>query len=267
MRKETYVKVVALLLFTVSPLFAQENALLNGSVSAPYLEESSIHIINTTQKTGTVNSASGSFKILVSENDELLFSSVQYKNITVAITSEIIKTGFLELALNDDVNVLDEVNISNINLTGNINTDIPNMKVLDDLPLNYGLSDIENMLFEADINDSQKAPRDRAFESNEIMEPGFSLLAIPLEQLFNKKEREFLAYVSASKSSNEELRYLFQEDFFINTLKVEMQYIDDFIYFAIDHGLNDIIKESNKFTVTEFLMKQSKNYRMQMESN
>jgi len=267
MRKETYLKVITLLLFTVSPLIAQENSTLQGTISAPFLEEASVHIINSTQGTGTVNSNSGSFKILVKENDELLFSSIQYKNITVVVSKEIMKNGFLEVALKEDVNVLAEVNISNINLTGNINADIKNIKVLDDLPLNYGLSDIKNMRFEADINDPLKAPRNRAFESNEIMEPGLSLMNIPLEALFNKKEREFLAYVSASAVSNQELRHLFQEDFFINTLKVEKEFIDDFIYYAIDHGLNELIKQSNKLAVTEFLMKQSRNYRKQMNIN
>ena len=267
MRKETYLKVITLLLFTVSPLIAQENSTLQGTISATFLEEASVHIINSTQGTGTVNSNSGSFKILVKENDELLFSSIQYKNITVVVSKEIMKNGFLEVALKEDVNVLAEVNISNINLTGNINADIKNIKVLDDLPLNYGLSDIKNMRFEADINDPLKAPRNRAFESNEIMEPGLSLMNIPLEALFNKKEREFLAYVSASAVSNQELRHLFQEDFFINTLKVEKEFIDDFIYYAIDHGLNELIKQSNKLAVTEFLMKQSRSYRKQMNIN
>ncbi len=269
MKKETYLKVIALLLFTVSPLFAQDNTQLSGSVSAPFLEGASIHIINTTQKTGTVNSDSGSFQILVRENDELLFSSVQYKNVTVVITSEIIKSGFLEVALNDDVNVLAEVNISNINLTGNISTDILNMQVLDDLPLNYGLSDIKDMNFEADVNDALEAPRNRAFESNEIMAPGLSLLSIPgvIEGLFNKKEREMLAFISSNKSSKEELGQLFQQDFFINTLKLKKVHIDDFIYYAIDNGLNDILKNSNKLALMEFLIEKSMKYKMQLDKN
>jgi len=267
MRKETYLKVITLLLFTVSPLIAQENSTLQGTISAPFLEEASVHIINSTQGTGTVNSKSGSYQILVSENDELLFSSIQYKNIAVKITSEIIEKGILDITLIEDLNVLDEVKISDIELTGNITTDIGNMEVLDDLPLNYGLSDIENMIFEADINDPLKTPRNRAFESNEIMEPEFSMISVPLEGLFNKKERKFLAFVSLSEASNKELKQLFQEDFFINILKVEKEFIDDFIFYAIDHGLNELIKQSNKLAVTEFLMKQSRNYRKQMNIN
>jgi hypothetical protein len=50
MRNESYLKVITLLLFTVSPLFAQENTRIKGTVSAPFLEEASIHIINSTKK-------------------------------------------------------------------------------------------------------------------------------------------------------------------------------------------------------------------------
>ncbi|CAM4223094.1 hypothetical protein [Gillisia hiemivivida] len=267
MKKQSYLKVFVLLLFTVTPLLGQENTQLKGTVSAPFLEEASIHIINTTQKTGTVNSDSGSFQILVRENDELLFSSIQYKNITVVITSEIIKSGFLEVALTEDVNVLAEVNISNIALTGNINTDISNMQVLDDLPLNYGLSDIKHMNFEADINDPLEAPRNRAFESNEIMGLALGGASISIDGMFNRKERKFLAFVSLSKASNEELKQLFQEDFFIDILKVEKQFIDDFIFYAIDQGLNELIKQSNKIAVTEFLIRQSRNYNLQLSKN
>jgi hypothetical protein len=49
MKKETCLKVITLLLFTVSPLFAQENIQLSGSVFAPNLDGASVHIINSTQ--------------------------------------------------------------------------------------------------------------------------------------------------------------------------------------------------------------------------
>jgi hypothetical protein len=267
MKKQSYLKVFVLLLFTVTPLFAQENIQLSGSVFAPNLDGASVHIINSTQKTGTVNSDSGSYQILVRENDELLFSSIQYKNVTILITSEIIEKGILDVSLEEDLNVLDEVNISNINLTGDIAKDIAKLEVLDDLPLNYGLSDIKHMNFEADINDPLEAPRNRAFESNEIMELALGGASISIDGMFNRKERKFLAFVSLSKASNEELKQLFQEDFFIDILKVEKQFIDDFIFYAIDQGLNELIKQSNKIAVTEFLIRQSRNYNLQLSKN
>jgi hypothetical protein len=269
MRKETYLKVISLLLFTVSPLFAQENTQLIGNLSAPYLEGASIHIINSTQKTGTVNSDSGSYKILVRENDELLFSSVQYKNVTILITSEIIIRGVLNVVLEEDLNVLAEVNISNINLTGDIAKDIANMEVID-LPVNINFGDVKGLAFEADINDPAEAPRNRAFESNTIMQPGVNIMGLhgAISDLLGiKKKPRVRVYKVAAKTSSEQLRQLFQEDFFINTLELEKDYIEDFIFYAEDQGLSILLENSNKLVLIEFLMEKSKKYKMQLSQN
>lgn len=264
MRNETYLKVITLLLFTVSPLFAQKNIQLKGTVSAPFLEEASIHIINSTQKTGTLNSDSGSFEILVTENDVLLFSSIQYKNATVRITSEIIEKGTLAISLEEDLFVLDEVNISNIALTGNIMADVAQIPIVRNMPVNLNFGDIKNMQFEADINDPLEAPRNRAFENNTIMKPGvnlFGLVGIAVGLLGIKEKAAIRAYKSPALTSNKQLRKLFQDDFFTETLQVEKDFIDDFIYYADDNGLRDILgKPGNQLALLEFLMEQSKNY-------
>jgi len=264
MRNETYLKVITLLLFTVSPLFAQESTQLKGTVSAPFLEEASINIINSTQKTGTLNSDSGLFQILVKENDELLFSSIQYKNITVRITSEIIKKGTLAISLEEDLYVLDEVNINNVGLTGNINTDIAQIPIVRNMPVNLNFGDIKNMRFEADINDPSEVPRNRAFEDNTIMQPGLNLLGlagIAVGLLGIKEKGAIRAYKSPTLTTNEQLRKLFQDDFFTETLQVEKDYIDDFIYYAGDNGLRDMLgKPDNQLALVEFLLEQSKIY-------
>ncbi len=266
MRNEIYLKVIALLLLTISPLIAQENIQLSGSVSASDLDGASVHIINSTQQTGTVNSDSGSFKILVRENDELLFSSVQYKNVNVIITSEIIARGVLNVVLEEDLNVLAEVNISNINLTGDIAKDIANMEVVD-LPVNINFGDVKNVSFESDINDPSEGPRNRAFESNTIMQPGVNIMGLPgaiSDLLGIKKKTPVRVYNGPEKTSREQLRHLFQEDFFINTLELEKEYIEDFIFYTEDQGLSILLKNSNKLVLIEFLMNQSKQYKKQL---
>ncbi len=264
MRKETYLKVITLLLFTVSPLFAQENIKLNGTISAPFLEGTSINIINTTQKTGTVNSDSGSFQILVRENDELLFSSIQYKNKSIIITSEIFYKGILDVTLQEDLNVLDEVNISNISLTGSLITDISNMEMVEKQTIDFNFGDIKNSTFESDINDSQEAPRNLALESNTIMKPGVNLLGLAdgiAEILGINKKNVPRVYKRSSKNTNEQLRSLFQDDFFTETLRVKKEYIDDFIFYAEDHGLSSLLtKPYSQLVLIDFLIEQSKDY-------
>ncbi|WP_010232356.1 peptidase associated/transthyretin-like domain-containing protein [Gillisia marina] len=267
MRNETYLKVITLLLFTVSPLLAQENTQLTGTISAPFLDEASIHIINSTQQTGTVNSKSGSYQILVKENDELLFSSVQYKNVIIQITSEIIKKGILDIGLVEDLNVLDEVNISNVDLTGNLNTDIANIPVVRDLPINFKIGDINNMRFESDINDPQSAPLNLALGQRPGL-PGANVLGIiglilsPI--LPDSKPAEIKLDLNKYKNNTDiiaQLRKLFDEKFFTETLAIQPDYIDAFIYFANDNGLGAIlVKNQNKLALIEFLIEQSKIY-------
>lgn len=82
---------VAFVTTAVIPAFAQEEIILKGKIKADALEETTIHIINITKKTGTVNAASGDFQISVQENDTLLFSSIQYENLEVLISRDILQ--------------------------------------------------------------------------------------------------------------------------------------------------------------------------------
>ncbi len=268
MKQGTYLKVITLLLFIVSPLFAQENMLLKGSVKAPFIDEASVYIINSTQQTGTLNTKSGSYQILVKENDELLFSSIQYKNKTIVITSEILNKGFLEVYLEEDLNILDEVNISNISLTGNMSTDIAQIEIVRDLPVNFSFGDIKNMEFAADVNDLQKAPLNLALGQRPSL-PGSDILGIiglilsPI--LPDKKEIKINEDVNKyRKNSNviAHLRELFDEKFFTETLEIKKDFINDFIYYANDNGLGAIlIKPKNQLALIEFLIDKSKIYR------
>ncbi len=273
MKSGTYLKVIALLLFTVSPIIAQENTLLKGSVKAPFIDESSVNIINSTQQTGTVNTKSGSFQILVRENDELLFSSIQYKNKTILITKQILEKGYLEVLLEEDLNVLDEVNISNVQLTGNMKTDIGLIKIVRDLPVNISFGDIKNMKFDSDINDMQKAPLNLALGQRPGL-PGVDVLGIlglilsPI--LPDPRPAEIKLDLNKYKNNSDiiaQLRSLFDDKFFTETLAVKEDYINDFIYYANDNGLGAIlVKKQNKLALIEFLIDQSKVYNKNVSS-
>src|SRR5690606_32840253 len=101
-----------------------------GKILTDSLEESTIHIININQQTGTTNTSSGIFEIRVRENEVLFFSSVQYKIEEILITKEIINEGFLNVNLIFLVNELEEVNISDIKFSGNLARDLPAMETI-----------------------------------------------------------------------------------------------------------------------------------------
>lgn len=114
-----------------SLVFSQNRIILEGRIVADSLENSRINILNISSNTGTTNSDSGEFKIKVRENDTLLFSSVQYENVRIIISKNIIAQEFLKVALTKKTIDLDEVIVRKIDLTGNLSRDIEKFKTYD----------------------------------------------------------------------------------------------------------------------------------------
>ena len=255
----------ALSLMLAFPVFSQQgHTLLKGTIKAPLLESASVHIINATQKTGTVNSASGNFQLLVQVGDTLLFSSIQYQKLEVIISAEIIREGNLIIELKEDVNQLAEVNISNIQLTGNINTDLNNIEVVTDLPIDLRFSAVKHIVFESDVNDPLEAPRNIAFESNQVLQPGVNLLGMVdiLEELFNiKKKANAPIYKRPTTTVAAQMRKLFDDDFFKTSLGIKEEHINDFLFYVDENGLTaQMMEEKNKLSLVDFLFEQSEKY-------
>ena len=129
------------LIFSITTT-AQENTVLKGQILADSLEGSSINIVNLTQETGTTNNSQGQFEIMVAGGDTLLFSSVQYEIREIVISKEILTTGYLEVSLDVSMNELEEVNISNTSLSGNLTTDVSNIETFDQAAVGFALPSV-----------------------------------------------------------------------------------------------------------------------------
>lgn len=262
-------KILLFAVFTLSTslLFAQENIQLEGKINAPELESSSIHIINISQRTGTVNNSAGLFKIPVKEGDTLLFSSIQFINLEVEITRAILKENFLEIALEEDVNVLAEVNLSNIKLTGNINTDLDNMVVVKNLPLKLSFAEIQQMKFESDINDPQKAPEQLAFRQNQVGDGAGSLnilggIGMLTDLLGIKNEKKVKTYTGPIAPMSVQIRDRFNDEFFKSSLGIKESKIRDFLFFLDDQGIStQMLNDNNQLALIDLLIEQSKKYK------
>lgn len=259
----------ALCLVILTPAFSQEKSkTLIGKISAPQLEGAFVHIINTTQQTGTVNSSAGIFEIQVEENDIILFSSIQYKNIEVKVTNDIFKSGKINITLEEEVNELSEVNISDIALTGNLNVDLDNIVVEKDLPMDIRFPDVKHMRFESDVHDLKEGPRNLAYESNMVVQPGSvnilgaAQLIADLLKISSEPKPKAAPYKRPTTTIATEIRKLFDDDFFKSDLQIKEDQINDFLFYVDENGLTgQMLEEKNKLTLIDFLFEQSKNYR------
>jgi hypothetical protein len=159
---------------------------------------------------------------------------------------------------------LDEVNINNVGLTGNINTDIAQIKIVRNMPVNLNFGDIKNMRFASDVNDPQSAPLNLALGQTSDATGGVDVLGVLFDLVIPSiiGGRDFVEpKFELNGEITSELRKLFQDDFFTETLQVEKDYINDFIYYVDDNGLRDILgKSDNQLALIEFLIEQSKIY-------
>lgn len=119
---------------------AQDVILLKGKIVSDSLDSSAINIVNLTKELGTTNNALGDFEIETSVGDTLLFSSVQYEVREIMISQEIFKTGFLRVELFYMMNELEEVSLSNISLSGNLNNDLSNIETFNQASVGFPMS-------------------------------------------------------------------------------------------------------------------------------
>lgn len=86
-----------------------------------------VHVINKTAQRFTITNNQGEFRVSVSLNDTLVFSSIQHKILTVLIDKEIIDDKALVVYLEEQVNELDQVVVGKV-LTGDMLSDVGNVE-------------------------------------------------------------------------------------------------------------------------------------------
>lgn len=87
-----------------------------------------IHILNKTALKFTVTDTDGSFEIPARLGDTITISSLRYQLEEILVDQRIFKAAYLEVALKEKINELDEVLVGKI-LTGSLGSDLENLKL------------------------------------------------------------------------------------------------------------------------------------------
>lgn len=261
--RNSFLLLLVLIFHTYS--YSQEGQLLRGEILANSPQDASIHIINISQQTGTVNSASGGFEISAKKNDTLWFTSVQYEKAQLIVTEAILQKNFISVALKEMIIVLDEVNLSNIQLTGNLQTDTGNLKISALNPPKLDTRGINNFQIYTEIPASSISPENWAYEQNRIGEGKeiFDLnISLDLIAGLLKKKHKNIKNSDILSSESRQIRDQFNDEFFVTTLGIEQEFIMDFLFY-----LNEEIQNSGRLTslnslaFTELLIVHSKSYK------
>ncbi|MEN8124146.1 MAG: carboxypeptidase-like regulatory domain-containing protein [Bacteroidota bacterium] len=244
-----------IILFAFSQqIFSQKDRkLIRGHIKNDSVSIANVHVINISSNRGSLSNMDGEFKISVKENDTLMFSDIQYMVKKVIINKQHLSDKELAVKLEFNTNKLDEVVIfKNKQPTNPLG--LPNA---DKKPLNQ---------IERKLNYYSQ-------ESTPIV-----ILAMLLGQkggiddLYNiisgnrKKHRKLKALMdqdeidAINKIRIQEIKAHFKDDFFIQTIQIPQENINDFIYYCISKGIISLFEKERYLEMVDIFIKNKTNY-------
>ena len=221
--------------------YNQDRELIQGKVIYRNINVVAANVINNTSQNTTITDDQGEFQIYAREGDEIIFSSVQYIIRTVRVTDEIIKNKRLTVQINERIQELDEVVITPDNTEKFLDLKEEEFKAFDYIADKS--TRVQNYLTET-----------RQLKNGVDFVNIFKLLKTIIDSK-SEEERESLL-------ASEVIPYLFEDDFFTESLLLASSQIVDFLIY-IDSRPNsvDILLEKNQFLLIDLLLNESIRYK------
>jgi len=221
--------------------YNQDRELIQGKVIYRNINVVAANVINNTSQNTTITDDQGEFQIYAREGDEIIFSSVQYIIRTVRVTDEIIKNKRLTVQINQRIQELDEVVITPDNTEKFLDLKEEEFKGFDYIADKS--TRVQNNLTET-----------RQLKNGVDFVNIFKLLKTIIDSKSEEEKESLLA--------SEVIPYLFEDDFFTESLLLASSQIVDFLIY-IDSRPNsvDILLEKNQFLLIDFLLNESIRYK------
>ncbi|MCA0931099.1 carboxypeptidase-like regulatory domain-containing protein [Lutimonas saemankumensis] len=232
----------------------QENRqIISGKVLNDTIPLENVHIINKNSRKGTISNRLGHFKISVAVNDTLIISDIQFEKRIILVNQGHILEKFILINLYELTNELDEV----------IVRQYEDMSEELGLP-NAGKKPLNKL--ERNLNHySQKSTAVVILQAL-LFKPG------GIDDVYNivsgnrKRDRKLKALIEQDEqnarniSFSKKLREQFQDDFFINSVKIEKEHIIPYINFCIPMGIINLYDKGRMIEVIDILLKNKDPY-------
>ena len=232
---------ILFLLFLFQFGYGQDRQLIQGKVIYRNINVVAANVINNTSQSTTITDDLGEFQIYAKEGDEIIFSSVQYIIRTVLITDEIIKNKRLTIQINERIRELDEVVITPDNTDKFLDLKEEEFKGFDyvadkSTKIENPLTDTRQLRYGVDFVNI------------------FKLLKTIVDSKSDEEKQNMIA--------SEVIPYLFEDDFFTESLLLASSQINDFLNY-IDTRPNavNVLLEKNQFLLIDFLLNESVRYK------
>lgn len=205
------------------------------------LPMNNVHVINTTKVLGTTTNGSGQFEIEGIVNDTIIFTYLGFETVKTVITNDWIKTNNTKIKLTEKIYILEEINVSQYNLTGYLEVDTKIIPVNDNYRAN-----ISGIMASYEVG--EKSPNALGRIVRSVLNPAdflyntFSKKTKEMKKLKQMKANDDIRKLLATKYDRETLASLLEiskDD--IPIILEKCNYSEEFIKSANDLQILDAI--------------------------
>lgn len=232
-------KIVIVLFLGLSQIVLGQNT-FNGKIIANTGEVEGVYVVNTRTEVMAITNVSGDFSIEAKVGDTLVFSSIQFKEMRIVITEENFSDLNFTVKLNPVIHQLQEVIIKRYD---NINS------------VALGIIPGGQKSYTQAERRLQTATGLNATASAGSMAGG-SVSVDPLLNFLSGRTAMLKKELAVEKKETfmKILENMFTIDHFVNRLKIPLEYVKGFEYYAVENDKFTAILNSKNKTSTEFLL-------------
>lgn len=232
-------KIVIVLFLGLSQIVLGQNT-FNGKIIANAGDVEGVYVVNARTEVMTITNVSGDFSIQAKVGDTLVFSSIQFKETRIVLTEENFSDLNFTVKLNPVIHQLQEVIIKRYD---NINSVA--LGIIPGGQKSY--TQAERRLQTATGLNATASAGSMAGGSVSV-DPLLNFLsgrtAMLKKELAVEKKEAFMRI----------LENMFTIDHFVNRLKIPLEYVKGFEYYAVENDKFTVILNSKNKTSTEFLL-------------
>lgn len=263
-------KLLLLIFFKFLCIFStlsQERIEISGTIVVPVNYNSSgVHVYNKSSGKGSVSDAEGNFELRVQEGDSVYFTALQFKELLVIVDSGVVEKKRLVVEIFEGINELPEVVVRPHNLTGNLDIDASNIETVEvELPTMSAFS-INDYDWEF-RPDSQTGVVNAAMPSGNLMygaDPFAilgGLIGLILPPKKEKKQQPSTRTAIGQIQLEREIRSRYNDEFFLEVLKIEKERISDFIEHLNAIGFaEELLKKERELDLIQFMVDESEEF-------
>lgn len=251
------------LFFAISSGFSQEviRIEISGQIIVDHPDIEGVTVYNTSSNKGTITDKDGKFSIEVALNDQLEVSALQFEKFVVAITKEILETKSVTVFLVEYVNKLPEVIILPYGLTGDLVTDLNNVKTFnpDMDAIYFGIGNMDSYEFDADYKtevENIAMTDNRMIYGVQIVD----VVGLLVNAIFKSKRKTNITKDGVSQQS---ILTTYSEEDIKSIVSIPTKDIVEFVFFIEENNFDITLLEPKRaWEFLKFLKIQEKQFRV-----